>query len=140
MIVVVCSALITKEKSVLLVHEKKMDKYGLPGGKLEEGETLRDCVMRECQEELGAVIEIDNLIMVTEKPKTRESNTVVRFIYRAHIVSYLDKAELDYKYLKKPEITKLINNKLVRGEDVAKLLGDYYQGVIGTIPDPIVFT
>ena len=29
--------------------------WGLPGGKIESGETLRDAMRRECQEELGFV-------------------------------------------------------------------------------------
>ena len=29
--------------------------WGLPGGKIESGETLRDAMLRECQEELGFV-------------------------------------------------------------------------------------
>lgn len=139
MIVVVCSALITKGEAILLVHENKMDKYGLPGGKLEEGETLRDCVMRECLEELGAVVEIDDLVMITEKPKTHELNTVVRFIYRAHVVNHDGAAELGYRYLSELEITKLISDKLIRGQDVAKLLDDFYDGKITSIPDPMVF-
>jgi 8-oxo-dGTP pyrophosphatase MutT (NUDIX family) len=35
--------------------------WGLPGGALEPGETIHECVARECQEELGGSIEIIHL-------------------------------------------------------------------------------
>lgn len=116
-----------------------MDKYGLPGGKLEEGETLQDCVRRECLEELGAVIEIDNLIMITEKPKTHESNTVIRFIYSAHIKNATDSAELDYGYFDKNEIAKLVEDNSIRGQDVIKLIDNFYKGEISPITEPVIF-
>lgn len=139
MIVVVCSALITDNNSILLVHEKKMDKYGLPGGKLEEGESLRECLIRECREELGVTIRVDDLIMITEKPKTHESNTVIRFIYKASILNESGEAELRYAFYNRDENYKLINDDLVRGKDVAKLIDDYYNGKINSITEPIVF-
>lgn len=139
MIIISCSALITKKESILLVHENKMDKYGLPGGKLEEGETLRDCVKRECLEELGLIIEVDNLVMITEKPKTHELNTVIRFIYQTHIVQDANNAELDYKYLSKAELAELTDNKLIRGQDVVKLIDDFYNNNISAITEPVIF-
>ncbi|PKL31837.1 hypothetical protein CVV43_00060 [Candidatus Saccharibacteria bacterium HGW-Saccharibacteria-1] len=139
MIRVTCSALITYKDTILLIHESKVDKYGLPGGKLEEGETLRNCAKRECLEEMGAAIEIDNLIMITEKPKTHEGNTVIRFIYKAHIIKESSQAELDYKYFNKAEFTKLADSNLVRGQDVIKLIYDFYQGDIESITEPVIF-
>jgi len=140
MIIVTCSALITNKDTVLLIHENKVDKYGLPGGKLEEGETLRNCVTRECLEELGASIEIDSLVTITEKPKTHEGNTVIRFIYKAHIVHESNNAELDYKYYSKSEFNKLADENIIRGQDVIKLVNDFYQDNIKSITEPITFS
>ena len=35
--------------------------WGLPGGALEPGETIHECVMRECQEELGQEVDVCHL-------------------------------------------------------------------------------
>lgn len=42
------------------------DFYLLPGGGQNHGETLKDAVMRECYEEVGARIEVGNLYFVRE--------------------------------------------------------------------------
>jgi 8-oxo-dGTP diphosphatase len=42
-----------KEKCVLGTLSKSKDKYYLPGGKLEAGESEKDCLLREIKEELS---------------------------------------------------------------------------------------
>ncbi len=39
-----------------------------PGGKLQIGETLRDCAIRETMEELGIQVQITGLFGISEKP------------------------------------------------------------------------
>jgi ADP-ribose pyrophosphatase YjhB (NUDIX family) len=41
---------------------KHPDTWGLPGGRMEQGETLIDSIKRECQEELGAMPEYIKLV------------------------------------------------------------------------------
>lgn len=38
--------------------------YWLPGGGLDEGETLRECGVRECLEEAGVHVELKGLLEV----------------------------------------------------------------------------
>ena len=38
-----------------------------PGGKLEENETLRECLIRELKEELDIDIEVDDIAAITEE-------------------------------------------------------------------------
>ena len=56
----VVAALIVKDGRFLVCqrppHKARALLWEFPGGKQEEGETLADCVVRECQEELGIVI------------------------------------------------------------------------------------
>lgn len=47
--------------------------WGLPGGKMEIGETIINAVKRECQEELGIVPEYDKLIPI-EKFTSNDGN------------------------------------------------------------------
>lgn len=56
-------AIIRKDKRFLVCQRKKNSRYGLkwefPGGKVEEGESLVECVKRELREELSIeVVEI----------------------------------------------------------------------------------
>lgn len=55
----------------------------LPGGKQDPGETLQDCVMRECLEEIGAEVSVGPLLHVAEvfKPKTEGTRHQLEFLF-----------------------------------------------------------
>lgn len=42
----------------LVVKNEKSQKFGLPKGRLEEGETLKECAVREIMEETGYLVEL----------------------------------------------------------------------------------
>ncbi len=48
-----CRGLVVKDNKVLLSYEERTGVYMSPGGGLENGETLEECVARELQEETG---------------------------------------------------------------------------------------
>lgn len=48
-----CRAIIIKENKVLLSWEERKNVYMSPGGGVENGESLEECVVRELQEEAG---------------------------------------------------------------------------------------
>lgn len=58
----VTAAIIRKDDKFLIAQRAEDDECGLlwefPGGKLEEGETLQECIIREIKEELDLDIEI----------------------------------------------------------------------------------
>jgi ADP-ribose pyrophosphatase YjhB (NUDIX family) len=139
MIVIVCSALITRNNKVLLVQESKMDKLGLPGGKLEAGESLQQCLTRELDEEIGAKIAVGPLVMISQKPKTHEGNTVLRFIYTADVIEIADQSELTYDYYDQSQIAETIANAKLRGKDVEHLLHNYFESTLETITEPLLF-
>lgn len=126
MIVVVCSAVIKRGDSFLVIKEFKPSvagKWGLPGGKLEEGESLRDCVRREVQEETGFAATSEKLISVINKPKTHEKNTVVRFIFQCEIGEQpISAAEHEYAFLSVAKLESLAAQELIRGQEVVPLL------------------
>ena len=48
-----CVVLDTKNKTIALVYREKQNDYSFPKGHLEEGETLKECAIRELKEETG---------------------------------------------------------------------------------------
>ena len=58
----------------------------LPGGGVEEGETFVDAVKRECREEVGCNIEIDNEIGFTEEYRAQIGRRQETHFFLAHLV------------------------------------------------------
>ena len=48
-----CRGLVVKDNKILLSYEGRTGVYMSPGGGVEDGETLEECVIRELQEETG---------------------------------------------------------------------------------------
>ena len=71
------AALLIENERILLVKQEvtAIRHWSLPGGKLEFGETLEQCLIRELKEETGLDIKVKELIYVTD-----------RIIGRDHIV------------------------------------------------------
>ncbi len=53
-----CRAVIIKDNKILLSHEKHTGVYLTPGGGLESGESLEECVTREVLEETGFTVKV----------------------------------------------------------------------------------
>lgn len=71
-----CRALILNEGKLLVVKHPIDDSYyALPGGGLEKGESLKECIIREIQEELGVTIQNPKLVYVYkwEDSKNRDN-------------------------------------------------------------------
>lgn len=60
--------LMNSKKEILLSDERRFGKEftKFPGGGLEEGEGIKDCLIREFQEELNLEIEVNELIYLTD--------------------------------------------------------------------------
>lgn len=50
--------IIIKDEKVLMIYRENQDMkyYVFPGGKIETNETKEECIIRECQEELGIIV------------------------------------------------------------------------------------
>jgi len=78
------TGVLIEEKSILLVkHTEKVDEnrfWSLPGGKVEQGETLEYAMKREMFEETGLNVEIQRLLYVCDKPEEQVSR--IHFLFR----------------------------------------------------------
>jgi len=59
--------IVNKEGKILLAKSHKwFNKYTLPGGHIEVGETMREAVAREVKEEVGLDVEVAEMLLVQE--------------------------------------------------------------------------
>lgn len=86
-------ALVIQDEKLLLLHkrgEDGRDRYALPGGAQEPGETLQQSLKRECLEEIGSEVIIRDLLHVadyfkprsTQPPSTRQQ---VEFLFLCEV-------------------------------------------------------
>jgi nucleoside triphosphatase len=59
--------IVNKEGKILLAKSHKwFDKYTLPGGHIEVGETMKEAVAREVKEEVGLDVEVAEMLLMQE--------------------------------------------------------------------------
>ncbi len=69
---VAVSALIFNEGHILLALRNDIDWWNLPGGGMEQDETVVEALRREVYEEVGLEVEVGQLVGVYSKPQKQE--------------------------------------------------------------------
>lgn len=94
-------ALFNEDKSKLLFIDriKSWKGYAFPGGHLEEGESIRTCVIREMQEETGVSIIDPEMVGITHffNPEDKSSHIIFNFIadhYEGKVKQKCDEGKL----------------------------------------------
>jgi len=109
---VVVSAVITnKEGKILLVKSPKWaNKWMMPGGHIEPGETMAAAAKREIQEEVGIEIEPKSILLFQELINSKDFYRPAHFIYFVFLCEMkdgdnvvLDNSELNGYIWVKPE-------------------------------------
>ncbi len=70
-------AVIVRDEHILLLRKQgggSAERFALPGGGQEAGETLQQALLRECQEEIGASVEVGSLTHVADYFKARDTD------------------------------------------------------------------
>jgi len=86
-------AVIVRDNRLLLLKKagsERGERYALPGGAQDPGETLAQALQRECLEEIGSEVEILGLTNVADHFKTRETDPpstrhLVEFLFRCRV-------------------------------------------------------
>ncbi len=74
--------IVNKQGKVLLTKSHKwFDKYTLPGGHIEVGETMKEAVAREVKEEVGLDVEVAEMLLMQEAIFTEEFWKRKHFIF-----------------------------------------------------------
>jgi ADP-ribose pyrophosphatase YjhB (NUDIX family) len=79
----VTGVLVENNRILLVKHDQPIDSiryWSLPGGKLEQGETLEAAMKRELLEETGLQVKVERLLYVCEKPEEQVSR--VHFLFQ----------------------------------------------------------
>jgi len=96
------SLLIIKDKKILFTREFRKDRYFTPGGKIVDGESEEDALVREVKEELGADLIKPSLKFFAEfeDMATLEKNTILNIkFYTGEVVGKI-KPSTDIEELK----------------------------------------
>lgn len=91
---VVSAAIIHKDNKVLIAQRREEDAHSLmwefPGGKVEEGESPSESIVREIKEELDIDISVDNVFDVIHHKY--EKRNIILIVYNCTYLSGVPKA------------------------------------------------
>lgn len=116
-------ALIMKNDAILVQHkvyEDGSECYVLPGGAPKQGETLKQGLQRECFEEIGCTVDVDDLVYIADFYKPRNTDPLshrqqLELIFRCNVSATYnpqngacpDKHQKDVIWLKLAEIERV---------------------------------
>ena len=89
-----CRAIILHEDKLLVVRHTGQDFYALPGGKLEFGETMPECIIREITEELGIEPQVGRLLFTNNYIEKNGDQSIEFFFEVTNGEDYKDEKNL----------------------------------------------
>ncbi|MEV5111001.1 NUDIX hydrolase [Bacillus sp. LBA3-1-1.1] len=75
------TGILIEDEKILIVKQKVANRnWSLPGGRVENGETLEEAMIREMREETGLEVKIKKLLYVCDKPDASPSLLHITFL------------------------------------------------------------
>lgn len=97
--IIAAGAVVMRDGAVLLVHRPKYDDWSFPKGKLERGEHITACAVRELREETGLDVRLGRPLPDQHYPVGNRGKVVHYWIARVvgshHVSGYQPNAEID---------------------------------------------
>ncbi len=115
--VIVVRVLLFKEDSIFLMLRNGKNSQGIgkpqkrwisPGGVLDEGETVQECLLRETQEEIGITLDTSKLKLIFEKydPTFNADMVFYSYPYHGEVIKVLEPEKFDkVKWFKVSELS-----------------------------------
>ncbi len=131
---VASSNVIEKDGKFLFVREAKaiaQGKYSLPAGKVEFGESLIECAVREAKEETGLDVKPIKLVGVYQRPISVEDTNTTVFCFLSEVVGgeiTPSEKHPEVVFLEVSAIEKLADEKRLRARYQFPAIKDYLQG------------
>jgi len=120
------------EGKILLAQSPKWhDKWAMPGGHIEVGETIEDAMVREIKEEVGLSVESQGIISFGELINSKDFYRPAHFIYFDVLCKVIENSEV------KIDNDEIIGYKWVSPEEALTM--DLYETYDKTILDYIKF-
>ena len=122
--VVVCANLVINQDTLLLVRESKpsaLQRWSLPAGKLEPGETLRHGAEREALEEAGVTVAAGPLVGIYHCLDTLEGGSAINFVFRSTVIEgeiVTTAAHPEVGFVPFTEVERLLLSNMIRGSHV----------------------
>jgi len=153
---VLCVGLVEDEGNIALVLNRWVigDVWSLPGGRLEPGETLTDCVVREVMEETGMLVAPVELVYIIDAHNLEYDNHFLVHVFSCRVVNGILRAPaddpeenvIDTRWVKREEVARYVTWSTYRDPLLAYLAGhdkrywldrDAYRPAEGKGPRPV---
>ncbi len=113
---------------ILMCYSNGLKHYEFPGGHLEKGETIEECLKREIKEETGLNVEVAdktpfmNIVHYCKNYLDTGVNTIVKFYY--YSIDYNKKYDLSMSDFDKEEKKENYECRYIKLEDLEKVIRD----------------
>lgn len=124
--IIASGPVIIEDGKLLVNKDDKDDFYKLPGGTVEQGDSLYDACLRETKEEINGDVEIIrplNPMIIYKNPQTEEEMTIVLIHYEAKLLNRDEIKSIDpIKEIKWLDIDEIKSGKFIVAPNIKFLI------------------